>query len=87
MEKRQQFTAEEIENRFHYHPPRNDTEIDQHEDVTCLLVVAAHEINDLIPDGRDKAIVMTKLEEARMWANAALAHERGLEVAGLGEAS
>lgn len=32
----------------------------------------AHVLNERLPDGREKALAMTKLEEVLLWADAAL---------------
>lgn len=37
-----------------------------------LAVVTAAEAIDLVPDGRHKALALTALEEALMWANKAV---------------
>jgi hypothetical protein len=37
----------------------------------------AHVINDNCPEGREKSLAVTKLEEAIMWANAAIARTGG----------
>lgn len=33
-------------------------------------------LNERLPEGREKALAMTKLEECAMWANKAIAHSK-----------
>ena len=35
----------------------------------------AHHFNDVLPDGREKAVALTKIEEAMFWANASIARQ------------
>lgn len=65
-------TDAEIENRFRYHKPDADR-IERHAAVTELMIETAKKIRDLTPAGRGQAVALTKLEEARMWANQAIA--------------
>jgi hypothetical protein len=65
----------DIERRFEYHAPKTETRSMAHTGVRHLLRDAAIQINHNIPDGREKSLCMTKLEEAMFWANAALARE------------
>ncbi len=63
---------DELETRFTYHAPKEG----QPELYECIRHVSrdlALCINDLCPDSREKSLAMTKLEEAVMWANAAIA--------------
>jgi hypothetical protein len=65
-------TAQQIENNFQYHAPKGD----QQERYGTLRLYGkdlANKINELCPDSREKSLAMTKLEEAVMWANAAIA--------------
>lgn len=39
------------------------------------FVIFGYRLNELLPDGREKALVMTKLEEAAMWAGMAIQKE------------
>lgn len=66
---------EEIAHRFAYHPPRDEAAVKAHERVRELLGAAAQELDTLLPADRprEKAQTMTKLEEAMMHANAAIA--------------
>jgi hypothetical protein len=61
-----------IENNFAYHAPSPD-KIRQHEMVRAYLGQMAQEFDMILPIGREKSLVMTKLEEAMFWANAAIA--------------
>lgn len=62
----------DIDSRFDYHPP-SGARIDQHrtirDDVKCL----AETFDETLPAGREKALALTKLEEALFWGNAAIA--------------
>lgn len=64
---------EEIENRFGYNPPRSTARVKDHEFTRDVLEWVAHKLNNLLPEGREKSLAITKLEEAMFWANAALA--------------
>lgn len=67
--------TEDIENRFAYHPPKDEANKNAHEGVRAALKTVAHQIDASpdIPNGREKALALTKLEEAMFWANAAIA--------------
>lgn len=65
--------AEDIRNRFEYHPPKDEQTKAAHERIRELCMITALEINVLTPEGREKSLAITKLEEAMMWANAAIA--------------
>lgn len=74
---RKDFNAPEIAHRFVHHPPRNQFVVIAHESVRELLGGVAQALNDRLPEGREKALAMTKLEEALFWANAAIARSPG----------
>lgn len=63
----------DIENRFVYHAPTTDEKRDAHTSVRQQCRQLADALNEQLPDGREKAVAMTKLEEVMFWGNAALA--------------
>ncbi|WP_280499352.1 DUF7681 family protein [Nocardia cyriacigeorgica] len=63
----------ELANRFTYHPALTDRRRNAHDSVRAAVAAVAVELNNLVPEGREKALAFTKLEEAMLWANAALA--------------
>lgn len=65
-------TAEQIENNFSYHPPKGDQQ-QQYEVIREGAKQVAIIINAACPESREKALAMTNLEQAVMWANAAIA--------------
>ena len=67
-------TDAEIENRMRYHAP-DAVRVQRHGAVTDLMIATAKAIRDLTPAGRGQALALTHLEEARMWANQAIATE------------
>lgn len=62
----------DLQNRFTYHPPKGDQAVHYSEIRRGGLALAGL-IDDLAPDSREKSLAITKLEEAVMWANAAIA--------------
>lgn len=63
----------ELDRRFDYHPPSTPGVAGMHENARAAFKATAALFNDLLPDGREKACLMTHLEEALFWANAAIA--------------
>lgn len=59
--------------RFTYHAPKSNDRLRQHERVRSYLLQMAQEFTDTLPSGRELSLVLTKLEEAMFWANAAIA--------------
>lgn len=65
----------ELTHRFAYHPPRDDAAVAAHETVRAKAFELARQLDELLPADRprEKALVQTHIEEAMMWANAAIA--------------
>jgi hypothetical protein len=55
-----------------FHPAPNDEKRNAYTSVRAACATTAHHINASCPDGREKSVAITKLEEAMFWANAAL---------------
>lgn len=64
---------DDIHNRFTYHAPATPTRADQHQGMREACENFAHFLNSTLPEGREKALAMTKLEEVMFWGNAGLA--------------
>ena len=71
MEKEVTFSSE-INKRFDHHAP-DEVKIQKHQIVRLAAKEVAQDFYDFLPEGREKALALTKLEEALMWANAAIA--------------
>lgn len=65
----------DLERRFKFHPANTASRRLAHEDVRLTLRLAAQDIVDLTPPGREQATALTKIEEAMFWANAAIARQ------------
>jgi hypothetical protein len=63
----------DIENRFAFHAAPTQEKRDEHTSVRQQCRQLADSLNEALPEGREKAVVMTKLEEVMFWANAAIA--------------
>lgn len=68
----------DLQNRFQYHPPKDEQTKQSHEIVRQIMFDAAKAVNELCPEGREKSLAITKLEEAMMWANAAIARSNAV---------
>jgi hypothetical protein len=66
---------EELENRFKKAQTNLEEKQQAYEDIrnTCLDV--AKFINVAVPDGREKSLAITHLEEVMFWANAGIARD------------
>lgn len=65
-------TQAELDKRFNHHPPDSDAVL-CHENARAAIKVAAGRIVQLTPECREQSLALTALEEALMWANAAIA--------------
>ncbi len=66
--------SEDIEKRFTHHVP-NEEKIRRHESLRTECKNLAFNLNSVLPDGREKSLALTHLEEVLMWSNAAIARE------------
>lgn len=65
----------DITRRFEHHPPKDAFAIRRHEDTRSETRELAKFYEATLPEGREKALALTKLEEALMWANASIARD------------
>ncbi len=70
--------SKQIENNFTYHPPGNE-KIEDFKTLRDHGKSLALDIDYHCPDGREKSIALTKLEEVIFWANAAIARQGELK--------
>lgn len=70
-----------VELRFTYHAPPDSYTVEAHERVRKTVRRCAEDLLEDVPPGRERSLVLTKLEEAMMWANAGIArgHASGLD--------
>jgi hypothetical protein len=61
-----------IENDFRYHAPKDD-QVERYETIRSRGRALAEYIIERTPSSREQSVALTKLEEAVMWANAAIA--------------
>ena len=69
--------SDELAQRFAYHPPRDADTVTAHERVREWTGQLAAGLNAVLPDGREKSLAITSLEETMMWANAAISRNGG----------
>ena len=70
--KEQTIIQKQINNNFKYHVPKeNQPQI--YETIRATGKNFAEVVNTYCPNSREKSIAITKIEEAVMWANAAIA--------------
>ncbi|MGN0095029.1 MAG: hypothetical protein ACI38U_03095 [Corynebacterium sp.] len=66
----------DLDNRFAFHPATTQEKRDEHTSMRQACHRAAQTINEKAPESREKSLAITKLEEAMMWANAAIARHK-----------
>lgn len=74
----------DLDKRFDYHRPPNELIASAHalcrESVKAAALVAC----SIVPPGRERSVMLTKLEEAMLWANAGIARNpSGVDTAAL----
>ncbi len=63
----------DIENRFAFHPASTEEKREAHTSIRQNCKVLADFLNEKLPEGREKSLAITHLEDVMMWANASLA--------------
>ena len=63
----------DIIRRFTHYPPIDDAKRSQHTIVRDACYQLAVTLEETLPEGREKALALTKLEEVMFWANSAVA--------------
>lgn len=61
-----------VEHNFSYHPPKGD-QIERYARIREEAKQFAFTIEKLCPPSRERSLALTNLEQAVMWANAAIA--------------
>lgn len=65
----------DIEHRFAFHPATTEEKRDAHTSVRQGCRRLADQLNEQLPEGREKSLAITHLEEVMLWGNAALARD------------
>lgn len=63
----------DLEHRFAYHAPTTEEKKNAHSAVRTKCLELAKFINEKVPEGREKSLAVTHLEEVMLWSNAAIA--------------
>jgi hypothetical protein len=66
---------EELDNRFTYHSPKLG-QAELYQDIREKAKELAYLIESVVPDGREKALAFTNVEQAVFWANAGIARAK-----------
>ena len=62
-----------LDHRFNYHPPKDDTQRKAYESVRAAIRDAAKAIDPLVPNSPEKTRALNALDEAMFLYNAAIA--------------
>lgn len=66
-------SPDDIRNRFEFHPATTAEKRGEHASVRGRCLELAEFINENVPEGREKSLAVTHLEETLFWATAAIA--------------
>lgn len=66
-------TLADIKQRFSYHAPSSQVVANLHGSVRDAFLKLAEDLVQTLPQGREVSLVLTNLEQAMFWANAAIA--------------
>lgn len=69
-------SEEELDSRFTNHAPSTPDIAEAHETIRGNFRNLTSELDDILVEGREKSLAITKIEEAMFWANAALARSQ-----------
>jgi hypothetical protein len=64
---------DDLENRFTYHPPRDDRDVELYQQIRNAGLQFALVVDNAAKESRELSLAITHIEEAVMWANAAIA--------------
>lgn len=67
--------AEDISNRFKFHPATTEEKRNDHTSVRMSCFGLAMFLNAKLPEGREKTKAIESLEEVMFWGNAAIARD------------
>lgn len=70
--------SRDIENRFAFHAAPTQEKRDAHTSIRQQCRQLANALNAVLPDGREKALAITRLEEVMFWGNAAIARTNSI---------
>ena len=63
----------DLEKRFTYHKPKDDWQVRRYSEIRDRGRSLAYYLASACPESRELSLAITKIEEAVMWANAAIA--------------
>jgi hypothetical protein len=66
----------DLQHRFAFHPATTEEKRSDHGSVRHACLELALFIDRLVPDGREKSLAITNLEQVMLWANAGIARAR-----------
>ena len=69
--------AQRLDREYTYHEPIDNVQIERYVYLRAAARTLAEDIMTMAPRSREQSLALTKLEEAIMWANAAIARHEG----------